>query len=86
MHAQVVQDQENSLLPSMHKPLHGADQDLRVQGSGEDLPTHLALVGRCRNDAQLGTIGVGKHNGRLIFGGIATTAHIIGTKARLVPH
>ena len=45
MDSQVVQDQENSLLPSIDKPLHEANHDLRVHRSGEDLPAHPPLVG-----------------------------------------
>ena len=44
MYPQIVQDQQNPLLPSMHKPLHETDQDLGVQRAGKDLPAHWPLL------------------------------------------
>lgn len=84
MNPEIVQDEEDPLLSSMHKPLHKADQYLGIQCSREDLPSHLALVGHGRNDTQLGAIGVGQHHGGLAFGSVATTAHVVGTQTRLI--
>ena len=79
-----LSSQESSLLPSMHKPLHEANHDLRVQSSGEDLPAYLALVGHCRNHAQLGPVGIGQHRGSHSLRRIAAAAHIIREQPCLV--
>lgn len=44
MYTQVVQNQIDSFLASMHQALHEADQDLRVQRTREDLPARLRLL------------------------------------------
>jgi len=77
MHPEVVQDQKHSRAAPMHKPLHEADQNLRIQRAGENLPAHLALVGHRRNHTQLSAIGVGQHNRSLSLWRITTAAHVV---------
>ncbi len=44
IHAELIQNQEISLLASMQELHEEADEALRIQRSGGDIPAHLALL------------------------------------------
>ncbi len=68
MDTQIVQDQEELSPLVAGQPFQEADQDLRMQRAGEELPAHLPLVGHRRNHAQAGAIAVDAQHRRLTPG------------------
>ena len=80
MDTPIVQNQEELSPLVAGQPFQEADQDLRMQRAGEDIPAHLPLVGHRRNHAEAGAIAVDAQHRRLTPGRITALAHIVGSQ------
>lgn len=84
MHPQVVQDQEQLARLPLDQAAQEVDQDLGIQGAGEDLPTHLPLVGDRADDRQAVPLVVDALYRGLTLGSVAAAAHVVAAQSALV--